>query len=273
MPREVERGRIPTFLAYRYVPGDETLFKGVECLPPASWLRVSAAGGVGEPRRYWDYSFAPSETRARPEALCAELSELLADSVRLRRVADVPVGAFLSGGLDSSVVVALMSLQHSEPLKTFSIGFDSGVTETDHARRVARLYGTDHHEIVVGSPDLIRNLPQVLHARESPVTEASDIPIYLLSQLARSKVTVVLSGEGSDEIFAGYPKYAFEYHLGRPLDLFRGPSSPRGPKPFRSVCDGQLALEAAAEPDVLERYAAWFGAFGPRERAEYSLRS
>jgi asparagine synthase (glutamine-hydrolysing) len=264
--REVERERIPTFLAYRYVPGHETLFKGVECLPPASWLRVSAASGVAEPRRYWDYSFA-HETRTRPEVLRAELDDLLADSVRLRRVADVPVGAFLSGGLDSSVVVALMSREHPEPLKTFSIGFDSGVTEVDYARKVARLYGTDHHEIVVGSPDLIRNLPQVLHARESPVTEASDIPIYLLSQLARTKVTVVLSGEGSDEIFAGYPKYAFEYQMGRLLNHLPRSlvAAGAGALPFR-LRRVQLALEAVAEADVLERYAAWFGAFGPRER-------
>jgi asparagine synthase (glutamine-hydrolysing) len=267
--REVEKERIATFLAYRYVPGDETLFKGVECLPPASCVRVSAAGGLGETHRYWDYSFEPSNTRTRPEALHAELAELLTDAVRLRRVADVPVGAFLSGGLDSSVVVAMMSKQHPEPLKTFSIGFDSGVTEIDHARSVARLYGTDHHEIVVGSPDLIRNLPRVLHARESPVTEASDIPIYLLSQLARSKVTVVLSGEGSDEIFAGYPKYAFEHQVGRFLDHLPRSLLAVGAEvlPFR-LRRVQLALEAAAEPEILERYAAWFGAFGPRERRD-----
>ena len=267
VPREVERKRIPTFLAYRYVPGDETLFRGVECLPPASWVRVSAAGGVSEPRRYWDYSFATAGARSRPGALCAELSELLTDSVRLRRIADVPVGAFLSGGLDSSLIVALMSQQHPEPLKTFSIGFDTGVTEADHARTVARLYGTDHHEMIVGSPDLIRNLPEVLHARETPVTEASDIPIYLLSQLARSKVTVVLSGEGADETFAGYPKYAFEHQLGRPLALLPRPllAALAALLPFR-LRRAQLALESVAEPDALERYAAWFGAFGPRER-------
>jgi asparagine synthase (glutamine-hydrolysing) len=266
--REVASERIPTFLAYRYVPGHETLFRAVECLPPASWVRVSASHGAGEPQRYWDYSFVPEGKPGPTDALGAELAELFTDSIRLRRIADVPVGAFLSGGLDSSLVVAAMSRQHPEPLKTFSIGFDTGFTEVEYARRVARAFGTDHHEVVVGSEDLILNLPRVLHARETPVTEASDIPIYLLSQLARTKVKVVLSGEGSDEIFGGYPKYAFEHQLGRTLELLPRPLLAAAAEALpSSLRRAQLALEAAAEPHVLDRYAAWFGAFGPRERA------
>jgi asparagine synthase (glutamine-hydrolysing) len=196
-----------------------------------------------------------------------EFRELLEDAVRLRRIADVPVGAFLSGGLDSSVVVGLMTRLHSEPLKTFSIGFDTGVSETQHARRVAEAYGTDHHEILVGSADLIANIPRVLHARESPVTNTSDIPIYLLSRLARTKVTVVLSGEGGDEVLAGYPKYAFEHHVGRWLD--RLPSglldAAAGVMPF-GLRGMQLALECVAQPDRLERHAAWFGGFSTEQR-------
>ncbi len=266
MPRSVARERIPAFLAYRYMPGAETLFEGIRCLPAASWLRLTSTGEVGPPPRYWECWFEPPN-HARPADLGRDLESLLGDSVRLRRLADVPVGAFLSGGLDSSLIVALMSRLHPEPLKTFSIGFDTGFSEAGHARRVAQAFGTDHHELIVGSQDLIAHLPRVLHARETPVTEASDIPIFLLSREARRKVTVVLSGEGSDEIFAGYPKYAFEHQLGQALDLvpkawLAGVASLL---PF-GLRRAQLALEAASQSDVLERHATWFGAFGPQER-------
>jgi asparagine synthase (glutamine-hydrolysing) len=267
VPRRVARDRIPAFLAYRYVPGQETLFDGIECLPPASWVKVSARDGVSAPEAYWDYSFANPVPRVAVPALQEEFRELLLDSVRLRRIAEVPVGAFLSGGLDSSVVVALMTELHPEPLKTFSVGFQGGVSEVDHARNVATAFGTDHHEILVTSQDLIANIPQVLHSRESPITNTSDIPIHLLSRLARTKVTVVLSGEGSDEILAGYPKYAFEHQVGRwmgrlPSGLLEAAAA-RLPFRLRGM---QLALECVAQSDRFERHAAWFGGFaaGPR---------
>ena len=262
----VDTESIPTFLSYRYVPGRETLFAGIECLPPASWLRVSR-DGLMAPQSYWDYSFDPPE-RALPEAQVRErFEELLLDSIRLRRIADVPVGAFLSGGLDSSVVVGLMSRQHPTPLKTFSVGFKTGVSELDQARIVARAFGTDHHEILVDSGDLIAHIPQVLHSRETPITNTSDIPIHLLSREARKKVTVVLSGEGSDEILAGYPKYAFEHQIGRRLA--------RLPRPWLRAIGAllpgrmrrvRLGLDCVAQPDRFEHYAAWFGAFPDAQR-------
>jgi asparagine synthase (glutamine-hydrolysing) len=266
---EVERSRIPAFLAYRYVPGAETLFRGIGCLRPASRMTVSVGKGVGTPERYWDYSFSSNPGHPPVDQVATELRELLDDSVRLRMIADVPVGAFLSGGIDSSLIVALMSAQHPEPVKTFSIGFDAGFSEDEYARLVARRFRTDHHEIKVSSEDLLRNIPAVLFARESPVTEASDIPIFLLSQLARTKVTVALSGEGSDEVFAGYPKYAFAKALGGPLSLLPRAALGRLARslPFR-LRRLQLALQTASEEDRFERHARWFGAFGSRERRE-----
>jgi len=264
---EVDRGLLPAFLAYRYVPGAETLFKDVHCLPPGHTVTVSAGRGIAAPERYWDYDFGPSGRASAGDAVQDRFRELLLDSVRLRMIADVPVGAFLSGGLDSSVIVALMARLHPEPLKTFSIGFETGVDETAFAREVAKRYGTDHHEVRVGSRDLIENIPRVLHARETPITEASDIPIFLLSKLARTKVTVVLSGEGSDEILAGYPKYAFVRTLGpwlkglpRPTLALLARALPFG------LRRAQLALECLAQDDRFERHAGWFGAFPPRER-------
>jgi asparagine synthase (glutamine-hydrolysing) len=267
----VEAARIPTLLAYRYVPGFETLFREVECLPPASFITVSESGRVSSPQSYWDYEFldAPGTNgdQPSPRTLTEDLAALLTDAVRLRMIADVPVGAFLSGGIDSSLVVALMSRLHPRPLKTFAIGFDTGVSEADHARMVAKRFGTDHHEIIVGSRDLMAHIPRVLYARETPITEPSDIPIYMLSGLARTRVTVVLSGEGSDEIFAGYPKYAFQRRFAGPLSVLP-PALLEGVAhalPFR-LRRAQLALRTAAQRDRLERHASWFGAFGPAER-------
>jgi asparagine synthase (glutamine-hydrolysing) len=264
---EVERSRIPAFLAYRYVPGAETLFRGIRCLEPASRVTVSAREGVGSPDRYWDYSFSMPPRALTVERAASDLRELLVDSVRLRMIADVPVGAFLSGGIDSSLIVALMSAQHPEPVKTFSISFDTGFSEGEYARLVARRFRTDHHEIRVSSDDLLKKLPAVLFARETPITEASDIPIFLLSELARTKVTVVLSGEGSDEILAGYPKYAFARALGGALSVLPRTALRKlaGHLPF-GLRRLQLALQTVAEPDRFERHARWFGGFGSEER-------
>jgi asparagine synthase (glutamine-hydrolysing) len=265
---ELERRLLPSFLAYRYVPGAETLFKDVHCLPPGHTVTISAHRGIATPERYWDYDFGPPHSVRPANEVRDRFYELLEDSVRLRLIADVPVGAFLSGGLDSSIIVALMSQIHPEPLKTFSIGFETGLDETVFARQVAERHGTDHHEVRVGSRDLIENIPRVLHSRETPITEASDIPIFLLSKLARTKVTVVLSGEGSDEILAGYPKYAFVRTLGPWLGALPRPALARLARalPFR-LRRAQLALECLAEDDRFERHAGWFGAFPPRERA------
>jgi asparagine synthase (glutamine-hydrolysing) len=269
VPSEVDRSRIPAYLTYRYVPGEETLFKGVRCVPPGSVMTVSADARPSEPRAYWEL---PLGWNARPpieDVVDAEsqLDALLSDAVKRRMVADVPVGAFLSGGLDSSLVVALMAASHPEPVKTFSIGFDTGFSEASFAADVAGRLRTDHHEVLVGASDLIGNVPRVMEARETPITEASDIPIYLLSRLARTKVTVVLSGEGADEIFAGYPKYAFLRAWGRAGGLVPRPAlrALAGALPF-GLRRLQLALEAMAEEEGLERQAAWFGAFLPRER-------
>jgi asparagine synthase (glutamine-hydrolysing) len=264
---EVDRARIPSFLAYRYVPGEETLFRHVHCLPPASTLLVDGTSGPGSTRRYWDFSYHDGRAPADEATSERELEDLLADSVSRRMVADVPVGAFLSGGVDSSLIVALMSERHPEPVKTFSIGFDAGVDESSYARKVARHFATDHHEVRVGSRELMQPIAQVLAARETPITEASDIPIYLLSRLARTKVTVALSGEGSDEVFAGYPKYAFVHRFGKALGLVPRPLL-RGLAavlPF-GLRRAQLALLCAAQGHRLERHSLWFGGFPPNDR-------
>ena len=264
VPRSLDASRLPIFLAYRYLPGDETLFADVHCLPAATWARVSAADIQITPRAYWDLSF---RNAASDPAVPRELETLLDDAVHRRMIADVPLGLFLSGGLDSSVVLALMARHSSGPVKTFSIAFDTGFSEAKFAREVATLFHADHTEVRFGAEDLLENLGSALWARETPVTEPSDIPIMLLARTARKDVTVVLSGEGSDEIFGGYLKYGAEAAIDRWSSVM-----PRGAlgaaarlMPYR-MRGLQLALECASESDPMERYAAWFGGFRTSER-------
>ncbi len=266
LSRRMDAARLPAFLTNRFVPQDETLFEGVTCVLPGHHLTLTA-DGPGEQRCWWDMKFAVPENPPGEEVLRERLEELLTDATRLRMVADVPFGAFLSGGIDSSVIVALMAALHPMPVETFSVGFDTGFSEADHARKVAQLFKTKHHELTIGAGDMIRAVPATMFMRETPVSEPSDIPIYLLAQEARRHVTVVLSGEGSDEILAGYPKYGFEAGIGRWLKLLPPPllRSAAAALPFK-LRRAQLALEASAERDAAERHAMWFGGFPRRPR-------
>ena len=266
VPRALDTSRLPIFLTYRYLPGDETLFAGVHCLPPGTWTRVSATDVRVTPRSYWDFSFRNTEPHS---TVSKDLETLLDDAVHRRMIADVPLGLFLSGGLDSSVILALMARHSSASVKTFSIAFDTGFSEAKFAREVATLFHADHTEVRFGAEDLFENLGTALWARETPVTEPSDIPIMLLARKARKDVTVVLSGEGSDEIFGGYLKYGAEAAIDR-----WSPLTPRSvlgvaarlmPYRMRGL---QLVMECASEPDRMERYAAWFGGFRGWEREE-----
>ena len=291
-PTAVERRRLGAFLCYRFSPGDETLLADIAPLLPGHYAEIEVGNGqaaLGElrPRPYYDYDFAPSvppEATAgasgRPARMIAddataitELHRLLEDAVRLRLQSDVPLGAFLSGGLDSSLVVALMARLHPEPVKTYSVGFDTGFSEAGYAAQVARHLGTDHHELKIGVDDLIRAIPAALQARETPISEPSDVPIYLLAQKAREKVTVVLSGEGADEVFAGYPKYAGLAAANHPAP--RAALAVPGVRPLLAMAARSLpaalrrvqtALETFALPDRLEQHAHWFGAFTATER-------
>lgn len=268
VPREIDPDLVPTFLAYRYVPGQETLFRGIRCVPAGSFMRVSRAG-TSEPREYWDVA-PPRDDRDRlgEAEATSRVEELLRDAVRLRLVADVPVGAYLSGGLDSSLVVALMAKLHPEALRTFSIGFRDGFNEAGFAQTVAQRFGCDHTEVEFGTADMLGSMLPALWARETPITEPSDIPILLLSRHARERVTVVVSGEGADETFAGYSKYAVERQWGRRVRTAPGWAVRAAVRalPFRAR-GAQLALEALTHRDRFDGYAAWFGGFDAASRA------
>jgi asparagine synthase (glutamine-hydrolysing) len=203
---ELDLGGLGAYLRYGFTPPPYTLFKGIRKLPPAHWLRLR--GGEVVEHEYWRLSYRNKLELAEAE-LTERLYALLGDSVRYQMIADVPLGAFLSGGFDSSGIVHLMSEIASGPVNTYSIGFGKGFdayNELDAAGRFARDYRTVHHEIVV-TPDVADLLPKLVGALDEPVADSSFLVTYLVARLARETVTVILSGVGGDELFGGYRRY------------------------------------------------------------------
>jgi asparagine synthase (glutamine-hydrolysing) len=271
---EVDLGSVQDYLCYRYVPGPRTLFQGVRKLPPAT--SAVWRGGRLHETRYWT---PPDKFRRRNENdspdSAREFLERLDEAVKLQMVSDVPFGAFLSGGLDSSVIVALMS-RHCSKIKTFSVGFpDDRYSELPYAAQIAKQFGTEHQELVVSHRDIMQKLPQLVAQRDAPVSEPSDIPIYMLACEASRSVKMVLTGEGGDEILGGYRKHTAEslgwWYRGLPASLRRGLVGPLARAlPFR-YRDLQIAVASLNIDDWRERYVRWFGALDLRERAELSL--
>jgi asparagine synthase (glutamine-hydrolysing) len=204
--RNVDRHAAAVYLERGYVPDPLSILDGVSKLPPGHTMTVRD-GRIVERRRYWSSTpFFESRTAAPAEAE-ALLWERLTDAVRSHLVSDVPLGAFLSGGVDSTTVVAIMAKEMGAQVKTFSIGFrEPGFDELPYAREVAQAFGTEHHELLVGPEDL-EVLDDVLAAFDEPFADSSAIPTYIVSRLARQHVTVALSGDGGDELFAGYERY------------------------------------------------------------------
>lgn len=202
----VDEGLIDFYMSLGYVPGERTLFRGINRLMPGHTLLFEQ--GKPSIRKYWDIAEIPVLDISFDESK-ARLEQLLLESVRLRLMSDVPLGAFLSGGLDSSAIVACMSRMMSEPVKTFSVGYrdDPASSELEYARNVARAFKTEHHEFILESGDFFDSLDLLLEHMEEPVVESAAVALFQLSKLAREHVTVILSGEGGDEILAGYPLY------------------------------------------------------------------
>lgn len=200
--RETNHNAIDAYLTLRYVPEPHTMFKDIFTLPAAHYLLLNHTGNISI-HRYWDISLISNKTDyLSPEESLSKLTHQLRQSVNLVMRSDVPVGAYLSGGIDSSIIVALMREQSSQ-VNTYSIGFNSPVDETKEAQETARLLGTHHHEIQC-VPEDMELLPKVIYHMDRPVGDALIIAFYKLAELARRDVKVVISGEGADEIFAGY---------------------------------------------------------------------
>ncbi len=211
---EIDSAALSQYLAFGYIPAPRTIYRGICKLPPAHWLRFSSSGL--EVQRYWNLSFAPEPVPSE-ENLTSQVEGLLREAVRLRLISDVPLGALLSGGVDSSIVVALMAQEGGRPPKTFSVGFEeSEYSELDYARKVAKHIGTEHHEQIV-RPDVIELLNELVLHYDEPFADSSMIPTYLVCKHAREHITVALSGDGGDEVFGGYPRYLYETWIHRYL--------------------------------------------------------
>ena len=266
VPHERDPEALPLFLTYGYVPTPRSFYRGIRALPPGHFLVVTETG-AGAPQRYWRARFDSGGQAVATAMTDAEAEErfrvLLRQAVERRLVADVPLGAFLSGGLDSSTVVALMAEAAGGRVKTFTIGF-GGHTEYDeraHARVVAERFSTEHTEFVV-EPKALDLVDRLVWHHDGPFGDSSAVPTYLLAELTRSRVTVALNGDGGDEVFAGYlrlyggafservPRAAFRA-AGGLLGLLREPADRKHPLRF-----AKRFAEAGSLP-LLERYLRW----------------
>ena len=248
---EVDRDALALYMRHNYVPAPWSIYRGVAKIPPAHFLVVRDNGReIGEPICYWSLGSIAERgagfSGRDPEALTEQLDTLLRDAVSRRMAADVPLGAFLSGGYDSSIVAAVMQAESSKPVKTFSIGFhEEGYNEAEHAKAVAQHLGTEHTELYVTPDEAMAVIPSLPKIYDEPFSDSSQIPTYLVSQLARQHVTVSLSGDGGDELFCGYNRYVIGYQVWNKLRLL--------PRPLRKLLAGIMARAPAHALDVFQR--------------------
>jgi asparagine synthase (glutamine-hydrolysing) len=267
--RRADLDAVVQHLTLRYAAAPSTLFAGIHKLAPGHSLVIE--NGAERLERWWRAEYEP-KVPLDAAAARDEVERRLEDAVRSHLMSDVPLGALLSGGVDSSLVVALMSRMTDHPVQTFSVGFDAPgpYSELPFARRVAEHCRTEHREILVGADDLERELPSLVWHQDEPVSEPASIPTAMVSRLARETVTVVLTGEGGDELFAGYPKHAVDplarrlSRLPVPLrETLLGGLVDRLPFRFRKL---QVVGRSARFRDEPERLAAWFAGFAGAER-------
>lgn len=277
VPREVVPQAIDSYLAYGYVPAPHTAFKGIFKLPPAHYLTLDLKDSGFEKRveRYWSLDYQP-KLRISEEEACETLREKMTEAVRLRMISDVPLGAFLSGGIDSSIVVGLMAKLSETRVKTFSIGFnEAAYNETDHARRIAERWDTDHHEFIV-EPDALSILPKLVRHYGEPYADSSAIPTFYVSQMTRRRVTVALNGDGGDESFAGYERYLANDIAERMRAVpgvamaarALGHIIPDSINPKSRVRKARRFLSVASRP-MAERYPRWVTFFQDDTRRQF----
>ena len=247
---EIDRAALALMLRHNYIPAPYSIYKGIRKLPSGTYLNLPMGKREGEPVRYWSVREVAERGQAQPfagsetEAIMALEAHVL-ESIGLQMVADVPLGAFLSGGVDSSTVVALMQALSSRPVKTFTIGFhEEGYDEAQHAKSVARHLGTEHTELYVMPKEAMNVIPRLPALYDEPFSDSSQIPTFLVSELARRHVTVSLSGDGGDELFGGYNRYFWATNIWRRVGW--------APQPMRAA----LAWILTALPP-----SAWNGVF------------
>ncbi len=232
------------YLSFGFLDGAHTMFENIHALPPGHWLRLSLTEDAPrlEIQRYWDAPVPLEDFPQTPQRLASELDA----AVELRLMSDVPLGLFLSGGVDSSAISALVKKRAGGPVKSFSVGYaESRYSELAYARQTAAALGTEHHEIEVSADDFFGALPRLVWHEDEPIAWPSSVPLYFVSRLARGHVTVVLTGEGADELFAGYQRYR---HYSR--DLVLAQSYERFPAPLRRAIRACIAKSPGLGPDL-----------------------
>lgn len=267
VPVAPDIGAIREYLTYQYVPHPATGFEGIKQLGPAEYVVFDADGTHHE--TYWDLSYA-DQSSASPDRLASQLRSTLRESVRLRMRSDVPVGVFLSGGIDSSVVTSLMDEVSDGPVRTYSMGFDKeSYDELEYARQIVDRYDTDHTEYSV-SPESIDLLPELIEQYEMPFGDSSALPTYAISEAAAADTTVVLNGTGGDETFAGYNRYPRDWvaaqgrrvpRTGRHVLTGLLSALPAGIREQTPLRQGHRIMEIADEYDESEQYARYIAYF------------
>ena len=266
MDAQVDTQQLPAFFLYGYVPTPFTFYRGMRKLPPGHWLRVGPEAQVSvEP--YWDLPTSSSAPAPSPAQAAGRVRELVTEAVRRRLIADVPLGAFLSGGVDSTIVVGLMSRLQAEPVRTFSIGFsgDARFDETAYARLAAERFHTKHTEFIV-RPSAIEVLERLVRHHDGPFADSSAIPTYYLARLTREHVTVALNGDGGDELFAGYLRFYAAVLCERvPHPVRRALGACFGALPqwggHRSLLQRARKFAGSAALPLTERYTRWISVF------------
>ncbi len=269
-PAEVDEASLFAYLGAASVPPPHTLFRGIRKLAQGHWLRVGPDGWVTT-HRYWEVPAESDELDVTDDEAVDLVESALQRSVEAALVADVPVGAYLSGGLDSSLIVALMAKVAGSSVDTFSAGFgDPRFDELSHARQVSDMFGTRHTEVVVTPDDFERLWPELTWNRDAPLSQPADVALHLLASTARRRVKVVLSGEGSDELFGGYPKHRVAPWAATAGHIPAGVRTPllgaaqrRLPARADRV---RIAARALGEAGEQERIAGWFAPFTTSER-------
>jgi len=247
----LNRGAIAAFLRHNYVPGPFTIYQDVYKLPPAGFVKIGSGGGP-ETGAHWDLAGIVSQgrrnmLRADEEELVVQLDALLHDVVSRRMVADVPLGAFLSGGYDSSTVVDQMQRASRRPVKTFTISFENAAfDESKHAEAVARHLGTEHTTFPVSGAEALDVVPKLADIYDEPFADSSQVPTHIVSALTRKHVTVALSGDGGDELFTGYNRYQW-------VETVWGPST-RIPLAFRRLLSSSIRVVPPGAYDRIARY-------------------
>jgi asparagine synthase (glutamine-hydrolysing) len=282
---EIDRDALAAFMRNQCVPAPRSIFRNVQKLLPGHWLEIrssiaSSGTAPGEPQAYWslhDAMLAGQAGRGSPgrglESTLDDFERVLGNVVEEQMLADVPLGAFLSGGIDSSLIVALMQRRASRPVKTFTVGFDAGeFDESAHAREIARHLGCEHHEIRLTGADALAVVPEMAQIYDEPFADASQLPTALVARFARQHVTVALSGDGGDEMFSGYSRYAIAADVWRriaklPLAVRKTLAAgigvvPDGGWEFAARCLGPLrpGLASKAPADKARRLAMMLAA-------------